>query len=496
MNDSENVQAPDGQEPRLLAPSAPFVMVIFGATGDLAQNKLMPSLFSLFRQKLLPEEFSIVGFSRREMSDQELRDFFVRLKAEPGWNDFAAHLVYQRGIFEEEQGYLELIDKLARFDERAEGQAIMVFYLATPPSNYEVILEHIERVLLPSEKGNNQRTRVVVEKPFGEDLETARALDKTCSLKFEEEQIYRVDHYLGKETVQNMLAFRFANAVFEPAWNRKYIDHVQITWSEKKGVEGRGKVFDGMGLLRDIAQNHLMQLIAAVAMEPPDSFVRENVRDARANVIRAIRAIEPNEVARYTVRGQYASYGGEKGVAPGSTTETFVALRLFVDTPRFMGVPFYVRAGKKLPKDVVEISIFFIQTCHVLFKEYGCPEIGNVITIRIQPDEGISVRFVAKQPGVKLALRTSTMTFSYKEGFEEQIADAYERILLDIFRGDQTHCSRSDELDHSWEVITKILEGWSMKTAPTLVEYDATDWGPKEADELIERDGRSWLQSS
>jgi glucose-6-phosphate 1-dehydrogenase len=454
----------------------------------------MPSLFSLFRQELLPEEFSIVGFSRREMSDQELRDFFVKLRAEPGWSAFAAHLTYQRGIFEEEEGYLALIDKLARFDERAGGQAIIAFYLATPPSNYEVILKHIERVLLPMEKGNNQRTRIVVEKPFGEDLETARALDKTCSLKFEEEQIYRVDHYLGKETVRNMLAFRFANAMFEPAWNRKYIDHVQITWSEKKGVEGRGKVFDGMGLLRDIAQNHLMQLIAAVAMEPPDSFVKENIRDARANVIRAIRIIEPNEVARCTVRGQYASYGDEKGVAPDSTTETFIALQLFVDTPRFMGVPFYIRAGKKMPRDVVEISIFFIQTCHILFKEYGCPEIGNVITIRIQPDEGISVRFVAKQPGVKLALRTSTMTFSYKEGFEEQIADAYERILLDIFRGDQTHCSRSDELDHSWEIITKIIEGWSMKTSPRLLKYGAADWGPKEADELIEKDGRSWLQ--
>ncbi len=494
MSSPQNAPAPNPQDSELPVPDSPFVMVIFGVTGDLSHHKLMPSLFSLFRQKLLPGDFSIIGFSRRDVSDEELRRSFGTLGAEAGWTEFAAHLTYQQGLFEEEQGYRALSGKLARFDARSGGQATIILYLATPPANYEVILANIDSILMSSETGSNQRTRVVVEKPFGEDLDTARALDKTCSLKFEEKQIFRVDHYLGKETVQNILAFRFANGIFEPAWNRNYIDHVQITWSEKKGVEGRGKVFDEMGLLRDIAQNHLMQLIAAVAMEPPTSFVNEDIRDARFNAIRSIRIIEPDNVSRYTVRGQYASYHDEKDVAPDSTTETFVALQLFVDTPRFAGVPFYVRAGKKMPRDVVEISIFFIQTCHVLFKEYGCPEAGNVITIRIQPDEGISIRFVAKKPGVKLALRMSTLDFSYSEGFEEQIADAYERILLDILRGDPTHCSRSDELDHSWEIITRILEGWSLNTAPKLLKYGAGEWGPKEANEMIERDGRSWLQ--
>ncbi len=494
MNASDDPATADAFDSVVSESASPFVMVIFGVTGDLAQHKLMPSLFSLFRQELLPEEFSIIGFSRRDLTDEALRDFFVNLKSEPGWIEFARHLTYQQGRFEEESGYLALIEKLNGFGQAAGDRAVRVFYLATPPSNYEVILGHIERTLLSSEKGGNPRSRIVVEKPFGEDLETARALDRTCSLKFEEEQIFRVDHYLGKETVQNILAFRFANGIFEPAWNRKYIDHVQITWAEKKGVEGRGMVFDGMGLLRDIAQNHLMQLVAAVAMEPPTSFVKEEIRNARANAIRAIRIIHPDDVLRYTVRGQYAGYKRENEVAADSTTETFIALQLFVDTPRFTGVPFYVRAGKKMPKDVVEISIFFIQTCSLLFEDFGCPVVGNVITIRIQPDEGISIRFVAKKPGVKLALRTSTLRFSYNEGFEEQIADAYERILLDIFKGDQTHCSRSDELDHSWELITNILEGWASAKAPELLGYNSHEWGPKESEYLIERDGRRWLQ--
>ncbi len=370
--------------------SMPFVMVIFGVTGDLSQNKLIPSLFSLFKQKLLPEEFSIIGFSRREMSDEELRGYFVKFKGEKGWDDFARHLIYQKGMFEEEQGYLSLIDKLKEYDKKIGDCAIRLFYLATPPSNYQAILGFLDKTKLSKGcgQGSNKWTRVIVEKPFGRDLETARALDKACSLIFEEKQIFRVDHYLGKETVQNMLAFRFANGIFEPAWNNNYIDHVQITWAEKKGIEERGRFFDGIGLLRDIAQNHLMQLIAAVAMEPPKSFVKEEIRDARTAAIQSIRLIEPDEVSKYVVRGQYEGYQNEKDVAPDSNTETFVAIKFFVDTPRFEGVPFYLRAGKKMPEDIVEISLVFKQTCHILFEEYGCPEIGNVLTIRIQPDEG------------------------------------------------------------------------------------------------------------
>jgi glucose-6-phosphate 1-dehydrogenase len=476
----------------------PFVMVIFGVTGDLTQNKLMPSLLSLFKQKLLPEEFLIIGFSRRNLSSEELRDYFPTLKNQEGWVDFARHLVYQQGLFEEEQGYLSLIDKLKDYDNKIGACAIRLFYLATPPANYNAILGFLDTTELSQGcgQGSNQWTRLIVEKPFGEDLDTARALDKTCSLMFEERQIFRIDHYLGKETVQNMLAFRFANGIFEPTWNKNYIDHVQITWAERRGIEGRGKFFDGTGLLRDIAQNHLMQLVAAVAMEPPTSFLKEEIRDARTAAIKSIRCIEPDEVSQFVVRGQYEGYREEKDVASDSNTETFVAIKSFVDTPRFEGVPFYIRAGKKMPEDVVEISLTFRQTCQVLFEEFGCPEIGNVLTIRIQPDEGISMRFIAKKPGVKLALKTVNMKFSYKDEFEGKITDAYERILLDIFKGDQTLCSRSDELDYSWELMTKVLKGWSVKSAPELFSYKPGEWGPGEASDLIEKDGRHWLAGS
>ncbi len=494
----KDLQLFSGQDKFSTEVSTPFVMVVFGITGDLAQNKLIPSLFSLFKQKLLPGEFSIIGFSRREMGDVELRNYFVKLKNTDQWDDFSRHLSYQQGMFEERQGYAALIDKLQEFDRQIGECAIRLFYLATPPSNYNAILANLDKTELSQGcgQGSNKWTRVIVEKPFGSDLDTAKALDKACSLMFEEKQIFRVDHYLGKETVQNMLVFRFANGIFEPAWDRNYIDHVQITWAEKKGVEARGKFFDSIGLLRDIAQNHLMQLIAAVAMESPASFIKEAIRDARTAAIRSIRLISPEEVSRHVIRGQFSGYKSEKDIAPDSKTETFVALKLFVDTPRFAGVPFYVRAGKKMPEDLVEISIVFRQKCHVLFKEYGCPEIGNVLTIRIQPDEGISICFMAKKPGVNLALQTVSMNFSYQEEFSENLTEAYERILLDIFKGDQTLCSRSDELEHSWELITRILEGWSRQAASALLEYKPGTWGPAAADDLIRKDGKAWRPGS
>ncbi|MHC4182953.1 MAG: glucose-6-phosphate dehydrogenase [Planctomycetota bacterium] len=495
MKPMNNLQTPSELVWNSRAVSPPFVMVIFGVTGDLSQNKLMPSLFSLFKQKQLPEEFSIIGFSRRDINNEDLRNIFTTLKNREGWADFAKHLIYQKGLFEEEQGYLSLIDTLKEYDKKIGDCATRLFYLATPPLNYQTILDFLDKTKLSEGCGqeSNKWTKVIVEKPFGRDLETARALDKACSLIFEEKQIFRVDHYLGKETVQNMLAFRFANGIFEPTWNKNYIDHVQISWGEKKGIEERGEFFDGIGLLRDIAQNHLMQLIAAVAMEPPESFVKANIRDARANAIKSIRFIEPDEVSKYVVRGQYEGYKNEKDVIPDSNTETFIAIKFFVDSPRFAGAPFYLRAGKKMPENTVEISIVFKQTCHILFEEYGCPEIGNVLTMHIQPDEGISMRFIAKKPGVNLALKNVSMKFSYKEEFVGEITDAYEKILVDIFNGDHTLCSRSDELDHSWELITKILEGWSGKSESNLLSYNIGDWGPREADNLIKIDGRNWL---
>lgn len=480
---------------------SPFVFVLFGATGDLARHKLFPSLFSLFKKSQLGDTFCTVGFSRREIDDaafrEMVRDFLKVSDDDLEWQGFARNIYYQQGMFDEERGYLSLIDRLNTFDKEVGACITRVFYLATPPHNYEAILEHLHTTKLSEGcgQGSNKWTKIAIEKPFGKDLETAKALDMKLSQIFEEKQIFRVDHYLSKETVQNMIAFRFANGIFEPVWNNKFIDHVQVTFAEKKGVEKRGKFFDGVGMLRDVAQNHLLQLVAAVTMEQPLSFSKEDVRDARVKAIQAIECIEAENVKECVVSGQYEGYLREKDVASESDTETFVAMKFGVNTPRFQGVPFYVRAGKNMPTNVVEISIVFIQTCHILFKEFGCPEIGNVLTIRIQPDEGIRMRVIAKRPGSKLALDTVDMKFSYHEEFGGHGADAYEKVLMDIFSGDQMLFNRSDELQSSWEFITKILDGWSATggTGQKPIVYTPSRWGPKEASDLIERDGRKWL---
>ena len=464
-----------------------FVMVIFGATGDLMKSKLLPALFSLFVQKKLPSDFKIIGFSRRELTDTQFASLFAELSHKDGWIGFVKHLTYQQGEFENIEGYNKLLDKLNKFDDKMTRRT-RFFYLATPPVNYGEILDNLYKAGL--DHGNN--TRIIVEKPFGKDLETAIALDKKLSEIFDEKQIFRVDHYLGKETVQNILAFRFANGIFDPVWNKQYLDHVQITFAEKKGIEGRGNFFDGVGMLRDVAQNHLMQLVASVAMEQPKSFSKEGLRDERVKVIKALKHIEENEVEENVVRAQYKGYLSEKNIPQNSTTETFVAMKFFVDKPRLQNIPFYVRAGKKMPKNTVEISLVFLQTCHILFKEYGCPEIGNVLTIKIQPDEGISIRMIAKKPGTKLALETVNMDFTYEEAFMTKGVEAYEKVLLDIFAGDQMLFNRSDELSSSWEFITKILRGWENQKSE-LLSYDQGTWGPRKAQDLIERDGRKWL---
>jgi len=504
--------------------NSPFVMVIFGATGDLARNKLMPALFSLFKKKQLGEEFFIIGFARREFTDSEFRSLvYDTIKEQNGvknqkdWQRFSKNIFYEHGLFDERKGYEELISRLNKFDKEIGACITRLFYMATPPDNYESILNFLHETKLSEGcgQGSSKWTRLIIEKPFGKDLETARKLDEKLSKIFEEKQIFRVDHYLGKETVQNMVVFRFANGIFEPVWNKNYIDHVQISFAELKGIGGRGAFFDGVGMLRDVGQNHLMQLIAAVAMEQPKSFSKEGVRDARAAVIKALRSIEPVEVAKFIVRGQYNGYKKEKNVDSDSSTETFIAMKLFIDTTRFAGVPFYVRAGKKMAKAAVEISIVFRQTCHLLFKEFGCPEEGNILRIRIQPDEGIRLRLIAKKPSfpasdtasegkpeTKLKLATVNLDFRYQEEFGEKVSDAYEKILLDIFSGDQMLFSRSDELESSWAFITKILEGWSRGARSgfaretqesDLITYEQGTWGPDEAYNLIERDGRKWL---
>ena len=485
--------------PKLFANlKSPFILVIFGATGDLSQKKLIPALFALYREKKLPEDFFIIGFSRRELADNEFRAVFKNQIDKEGWAEFKKHLRYQSGSFEVEKGYKELINKILDIDKKVGACVARFFYLATPPDHYEEILDKLVTTKLSIGCGDssvvsgqtleNGWTRLIIEKPFGKNLETARSLDKKLSEIFEEKQIFRVDHYLGKETVQNLLAFRFANNIFEPVWNSEYIDHIQITFAEKSGIGTRGKFFDGVGMLRDVGQNHLMQLLAAVAMEMPKSFTKEDVRNERAKVIESLKvSTEPNAV----VWGEYIGYRNEKNVATKSDTETYVAMKLSVNTPRFKNVPFYLRAGKKLKGDVVQISVVFRQTCHVLFKDYGCPEIGNVLIFRIQPNEGINLRFIAKAPGDRLSLQPVNMHFNYNEGFGTKGLEAYEKILLDIFANDQLLFNRSDELASSWRFINEVLRVWGDKK---VEKYKEGSWGPDSADELIRRDNRIWLE--
>ncbi len=475
----------------------PIVMVIFGTTGDLARNKLVPSLFRLCQHRQLGPKFYIIGFARRPLTNIEFREevssmLLLKKEKKKDLERFLSRLHYQQGLFEDAFGYNQLIKLIHEFDAIAGERLKRIFYLATAPDRYNTILDFLEKTKLSKGHDEENRPRVVVEKPFGKNLETAKMLDRKLAHIFDEEEIFRVDHYLGKETVQNILAFRFANNIFEPVWNKEYIDHVQITWAEKKGIAGRGKFFDGVGILRDVGQNHLMQLMASVVMEQPKSFSKEGVRDVRVAAIQSIACIEPNNVARFVVRGQYAGYHEEKGVAKGSQTETFVAMKLFVNTPRFLGVPFYLRSGKKMPKNHVSISVVFKQTCHILFKEYGCPEVGNVLTFHIQPDEGITMRVIAKRPTPKLALQPVSMHLWYREAFGRLGVEAYEKILLDILAGDQMLFNRSDELDSSWELITKILTGWKRQDGK-IIRYNENTWGPEEADKLIKKDGREWI---
>lgn len=476
---------------------SPFVIVIFGATGDLAEHKLFPALFSLFNKGLLGEKFYIVAFARRSFTDEAYRKFlrdewFVAGLEERQWDAFQKNIYYQQGYFEESSGYQQLDKKLKTFDAQAGDCITRLFYLATPPDKYLSILHNLKGFKLAV----SRYTRLAIEKPFGRDLDSARELDKRLSEIFKEKQIYRVDHYLAKETVQNVLAFRFANGFFEPFWNKNYLDHVQITFAEKEGVGARGSFFDGIGILRDVAQNHLLQLLATIAMEQPRSFSREDVRNERAAAIKAIRSIRPQDVASQVIRGQYEGYKEEPEVAANSMTETFVAMKLFVDTKRFEKVPFYIRAGKKMPENVVEIKLVFTQTCGVLFKQYGCPVIGNVLTIRIQPNAGIGMRVVVKHPGAKLALDTVDMKYTYKEEFEERGDASYEKLLLDIFSGDQMLFNRSDELENSWKLISQIMEGWKRQNDSkkfVFPTYRIGTWGPQEANVLIEKDRKKWI---
>jgi glucose-6-phosphate 1-dehydrogenase len=488
----------------------PCTMVIFGATGDLTSRKLVPALYNLARERRLPGGFSAVGFARREWDDAHFREVLLdglnensrSGAAEPAlWDSFAAGISYHRGTFDDPAAYASLGAALARIDAERGTGGNRVFYLATPPESYPAIIANLGAAGL-NRSPNGGWTRIIVEKPFGRDLESARELNRQALSVFDEGQVYRIDHYLGKETVQNLLVFRFSNGIFEPIWNRRHVDHVQITVAESIGVEDRGGYYDHSGALRDMIQNHLTQLLTLTAMEPPVAYDADAVRDEKVKVLRAITPIRPDQVTSFTARGQYGSgsvsgrpvdgYRQERGVAPGSQTETFVALKLFVDNWRWAGVPFYLRSGKALPRRVSEIAVQFKTVPTMLFSDSPTNDIEpNVLAIKIQPDEGITLKFGSKVPG-QSQIRPVTMDFRYGTSFGVASPEAYERLLLDCMLGDSTLFTRRDEVEASWSLITPIHQGWAATPPASFPNYEAGTWGPADADELLARDGRAW----
>ena len=488
----------------------PAVIVIFGAGGDLTWRKLVPALYNLYLDKWLAEKFAVIGVDAKPMTVGKFRarlregvDQFSRRGRveEKAWAAFASQISYLSGDFNGPAVFKAVAEKLAKLDAAWGVKANQIFYQATPPALIEDLAAQLGKARLARER---TRARIVVEKPFGHDLESARALDRKLTAVFDEHQIYRIDHYLGKETVQNILAFRFANSLFEPIWNRRYIDHVQITVAETVGVEHRGGYYERAGALRDMVQNHLMQVLCLIAMEPPVSYQADEIRNKKVDVLRAVRPIPPDQVHALAVRGQYGpggisclpvlGYRQEKGVAQDSTTETFAAVKMFVDNWRWQDVPFYLRTGKRLPSRASEISIVFEPVPHQSFPRSMLEEWEpNRIVIRIQPEEGILVRFQAKHPGEAMRLKPVHMRFSYKDSFHVAAPEAYETLLLDVMLGDATQFMRADQLETAWGIIEPILEAWRSSEPVDLPMYEAGTWGPEVAGALIAQDGRRWL---
>jgi len=492
----------------------PFALVIFGASGDLTRRKLIPAVYRLFCEGLLPERFSVVGFARSEKTHESFRrDMHEAVKAfshdgpqsDAHWNEFAANLYYHRA-----RGYDSLDDfkALRKTVEQIAAQKGMpanyLFYLATQPGLFTQIAERLREAGLVQPGGTQTPwSRVIVEKPFGRDLASARALNEQVQKCFAENQVYRIDHYLGKETVQNILVFRFANSIFEPIWNQKYIDHVQITVSETVGVERRGGYYEQAGALRDIVQNHMMHLLCLVAMEAPVDLDADSIRDEKVKLLEALRPIPYECIANGVVRAQYTAgvmdgqrvpgYREEEGVAEDSTTETFVAFRTFIDNWRWAGVPFYLRTGKRMPARITEIDIHFKPVPQVLFNaDRTAPMVPNVLALRIQPNEGIMLQFQVKVPGPAMQIRPYKMDFGYSEAFGKQPPEAYERLLLDAALGDSTLFTRRDEVEAAWRFVTPVIEGCTEQHLHKLPTYAAGTWGPTEADDLMQADGRLW----
>ena len=491
-----------------LKPSPPCVFVIFGAAGDLTKRKLLPALYNLKASRFLPRQLAIVGVTRKEKTHEQFREeqskdiheFATQAVDEALWAELRSNLYYQSGEFTNPETYTKLKALLDEVAKTHNTQGNVLFYLATPPDFFGEIVKRLGEAGLV-DRGLGGWRRIVIEKPFGHDLASAQALNAELLRVVDESQIYRIDHYLGKETVQNIMVFRFANGMFEPVWNRRYVDHVQIVAAETVGVEDRGNYYDKAGVVRDMVQNHMFQLMALVAMEPPTSFHADAVRDERVKVLKAIRTWKPEDVLARAVRGQYGQggsgplvpgYRSEPKVSPSSNTETYAALRLQVENWRWAGVPFYLRSGKRLPRRDTEIMIQFRRPPLLLFDETEEQIEPNRLVLHIQPDEGIEIRMKAKHPGPAMELNTVKLDFSYKQFGETGAATGYERLLYDSMVGDSTLFHRADMVEEAWRIATPIVDVWASLPARDFPNYSAGSWGPAAADALIQRDGRHW----
>lgn len=487
----------------------PIVLVIFGAAGDLTWRKLTPALYDLYNEKLLPEKISVIGVDGKSISNRNWRERlrvgvarFSRCGNPADWEKFSSCLVgCLTGDFNHSGTYALLTNELKRQKKIMGENAETIFYLATPPAVVEAVIHHLDKTGLTRDP---QRSRLVFEKPFGHSQDSAHSLNQSLLNTLNESQIYRMDHFLGKETVQNILAFRFANALFEPVWDRRYIDHIQVTVAEKQGVGHRGGYYDHAGALRDMVQNHLMQIVSLIAMESPVAFTANEIRAHKVDVLRAIRPFPMDNLQPFAARGQYGpglvegeqvpGYRNEPDVEPNSDTETFAALKLYIDNWRWQGVPFYVRTGKRMAKDVSRVVIQFRPVPHRSFpSSENIDWQPNLLTIDIQPNEGIRLRFLAKEPGVELRLSPRDMDFRYSEAFQMDSPEAYETLLLDVMQGDATLFMRADQIEFAWQVVDPILNVWGKIEPLDFPNYPSGSWGPESAETLITRDGRSWI---
>ena len=492
----------------------PNTLVIFGAAGDLTRRKLLPAVWNLKLDGLLPENFAVVGFTRRDWDDATFRSgakeavakYSRRKLDEEKWPEFEKGLFHSKGAFDDPEAYAELKRKLDEIDRERGIPGNRVYYLSIPPSTIATCVDQLQRAgLVESLEPDRPFTRIIVEKPIGHDLESAKRINDDVARVFDEKQVFRIDHYLGKETVQSLLVLRFANSIFEPLWNQKYIDHVQITVSEEEGVGTRAGYYEEAGALRDMVQNHILQLLCLTAMEPPFSMSADVVRDQKMGVLNCLRPILADAIDEHVVRAQYGpgkhhgnevpGYRREDRVKSDSTTETYVAIKAWIDNWRWAGVPFYLRTGKALPKRASEIAIQFKPVPSILFNaQAGTALEPNVLVLRIQPDEGLSLQIVTKAPGPRVRISPVQMDFQYGEAFGDESPEAYERLLLDVMAGDATLFMRRDAVEASWAWVTGILAAWKKGGARWLPEYEAGSWGPVEADRMIENDGRKWRE--